>query len=996
MRNHRNQNGNNTSIVAGGLVISILIFNLLLNFLPDYLPASFQSVLNTVALPASGVLILLIVVFWTWQQTYTWLETRKAVRFDPMAYVQRFLEQYTNPALRDTQHPVVDPLFRDNLHQKFIPLTYVSETGESGGNLRSFVDQWIQAGRTQNLVILGDYGSGKTSFCLSLMYDLLLMYKQHPEKSVLPLYFSFRDIVPHRAVTPPEQRMLEILTDRYGIKTGDVEDIAAFVRAHTVLLILDGFDEVSDTLELVEAHNHLSSLGQVMRDAGGAIITCRANYFGSSHDLKRVFPLSSHIHGALGSFTGAHGYRVVSLQGFSTADQQAYLEKVVSDSQQRLAIWQRIKAMYDLSDLARRPILLRFIVDSAARIARHDHHRITATVLYREYVTEWFYQQQERLHGRSVPIQDQQEVLERLAVQLFEHNQELISRDDLNGFLREQIRAHNLTAQLNLAQFEYAFATCTFLTRHKDDHFGFIHRSFLEFFVAEALLSEIRRCQPEHFGQRRLLGMVKIFLAELITYKNEHTPGLQADAEMCLKSWIEQSRQLGHTAPYLAGNSVALLCQLDVPLHGFDMSRITLKDADLTGGNFRNSILREANLDGSILTGVDFSDSDMECANLSNTFLNDTIFRRVNLRQASLGNIRMIGGPNTVWKACFSPDRNWIVTGTDRGNMLIHPFRADTTVQPIQMSVSDAGVLHFTFSPDGTLLAVSDRELHIYVYLWEHVLAGHATPQQVYLGGDDYVRWLDFSPDGSILASGGRDHMVKLWYQTGHRNVHDLTFHTGPVMCVCWSPDGHALASAGYDHHICIWQIQEHENKRIILCDSDMPTAHTGIVRALAFNQTGTRLASGGEDQLVKLWDVSSTINRPVLRASQRVANDVFCLVFIENDTTLLVGGADGFIRRLDVETCTVTHEIKAHDNMIRSLSVDELAGYVLTASWDGTAKLWQLADLSFVEQVLSLDQFDVQYGTPDAFAGACINGIRDLPDVFQQYLYKLGAINNC
>jgi hypothetical protein len=58
--------------------------------------------------------------------------------------------------------------------------------------------------------------------------------------------------------------------------------------------------------------------------------------------------------------------------------------------------------------------------------------------------------------------------------------------------------------------------------------------------------------------------------------------------------------------------------------------------------------------------------------------------------------------------------------------------------------------------------------------------------------------------------------------------------------------------------------------------------------------------------------------------------------------------------------------------------------------------KLWQLADLSFVEQVLSLDQFDVQYGTPDAFAGACINGIRDLPDVFQQYLYKLGAINNC
>ncbi|MGB0717360.1 MAG: protein kinase domain-containing protein, partial [Phycisphaerae bacterium] len=106
-----------------------------------------------------------------------------------------------------------------------------------------------------------------------------------------------------------------------------------------------------------------------------------------------------------------------------------------------------------------------------------------------------------------------------------------------------------------------------------------------------------------------------------------------------------------------------------------------------------------------------------------------------------------------------------------------------------------------SLSHDGKILAAT-RMYESEIVVWD---VEHRQQLATLIGHTSSVYTLDFSPDGSRLASGSNDNSIRIWDTTTWQQVADLRGHEQYVMNVAFSPDGTRLASASGDHTVRIW-----------------------------------------------------------------------------------------------------------------------------------------------------------------------------------------------
>ena len=80
---------------------------------------------------------------------------------------------------------------------------------------------------------------------------------------------------------------------------------------------------------------------------------------------------------------------------------------------------------------------------------------------------------------------------------------------------------------------------------------------------------------------------------------------------------------------------------------------------------------------------------------------------------------------------------------------------------------------------------------------------------------------IGYSPDGTLLATGGRDHLIRLWYvqkaisdgaADRRKSLVTLDGHEKPIMSVAFNPTGTLLASGSGDNTLCLWAVGEGED----------------------------------------------------------------------------------------------------------------------------------------------------------------------------------------
>ncbi|HKI18615.1 MAG TPA: hypothetical protein VKA15_12080, partial [Isosphaeraceae bacterium] len=192
-----------------------------------------------------------------------------------------------------------------------------------------------------------------------------------------------------------------------------------------------------------------------------------------------------------------------------------------------------------------------------------------------------------------------------------------------------------------------------------------------------------------------------------------------------------------------------------------------------------------------------------------------------------------------------------------------------------------------------------------------------------------------FSPDGSLLATGGSDQEVKLWMVKDGRLLRVMKGHGDEIVSLAYSPDGRWIASVGRDNTARLWEAATGREA----------WNHSGVVQlpddrkgnGLAFSPDGQILAAASDDNTVPIWSVATGEPVRVLRGH---TNQVNAVAFL-SPTRIVTSSEDATIKLWDTHTGEDVFTLRGHIKGVLGVACRPDGQEIASVSVDGTARIW-------------------------------------------------------
>ena len=212
------------------------------------------------------------------------------------------------------------------------------------------------------------------------------------------------------------------------------------------------------------------------------------------------------------------------------------------------------------------------------------------------------------------------------------------------------------------------------------------------------------------------------------------------------------------------------------------------------------------------------------------------------------------------------------------------------------------------------------------------------------------IRTFQFSPDGSKIVTSSGELTARIWDSRTGKLLVTISGHEKGITHASFSPASDKIATASYDGTARIWDLLT--GRQLLTLKG-----HTDSVMQVVFAEETSMVSTASQDGTVKLWDANTGANTSTIRVHD--ASEV--LTFLEiavspnSDRIVTWSGEIAVVPLVQVWNAHTGEELfrlEGHSKYLHSLFFSADGTRIVSASADGTARIWSAKDGSEILQV--------------------------------------------
>ena len=317
----------------------------------------------------------------------------------------------------------------------------------------------------------------------------------------------------------------------------------------------------------------------------------------------------------------------------------------------------------------------------------------------------------------------------------------------------------------------------------------------------------------------------------------------------------------------------------------------------------------------------------------------------------------------SVEQIAWSPDGRKIATASEDATVQLWD---PVTGKRLARRLGHGGIVRdVVFDPTGTVMASASVDRSAIVWSAEPSLRVTDLPAHQYA-----TLSARFSPDGSHVATASADGTVKVCDATTGTELFALA-HGAPVVAVRYRPDGRSIATADSERVIRIWDARDGSPGQRL-------GGEGGPIRSLEWGPAGDRLLTAADGGDVRVWTLGGERNTALTPHGEKA---VAWADFLSSSRVISLGGegtavitdtasgrsirtfedpdwrqtgvldrarkrvasptANRTVEIWRLDTGVTEVELVGHVGFVASAAWSRDDRFVVTASYDGTARIW-------------------------------------------------------